>query len=118
MASAVLLRDIPWRARCDDEPREGALDDVGRARMLTVLRREVAKSEQRVTILGEAIDRLLVLDAPCLDEGIEGCERVLLGPAIQISWNARLAFGCWLFGSLLSTLAVLCTQQRWPRVGE
>src|SRR6267378_289644 len=32
--------------------------------------------------------------------------------AIQISCNARLAFGCWLFGSLASTLAVLCTQQR------
>src|SRR5262249_27261536 len=36
--------------------------------------------------------------------------------AIQISCSARLAFGCWLFGSLLRTLAVLCTQQRWPRV--
>src|SRR5437899_12671333 len=36
--------------------------------------------------------------------------------AIQISWSARLAFGCWLFGSLFKTLAVLCTQQRWPRV--
>src|SRR5712671_5383799 len=36
--------------------------------------------------------------------------------AIQISWSARLAFECWLFGSLFKTLAVLCTQQRWPRV--
>ena len=36
--------------------------------------------------------------------------------AIQISCSARFAFDCWLFGSLLSTLAVLCTQQRWPRV--
>ncbi len=36
--------------------------------------------------------------------------------AIQISCNARLAFGCWLFGSLASTLAVLCTQQRCSRV--
>ena len=36
--------------------------------------------------------------------------------AIQISCSARLAFGCWRFGSLLRTLAVLCTQQRWPRV--
>jgi hypothetical protein len=34
--------------------------------------------------------------------------------AIQISRSARLTFGCWLFGSLLRTLAVLCTQQRWP----
>jgi hypothetical protein len=36
--------------------------------------------------------------------------------AIQISWSARLAFECWLFGNLFKTLAVLCTQQRWPRV--
>jgi CRISP-associated protein Cas1 len=36
--------------------------------------------------------------------------------AIQISFNARLAFACWLFGNLFKTLAVLCTQQRWPRV--
>ena len=36
--------------------------------------------------------------------------------AIQISCKARLAFGCWLFGSLSSTFAVLCTQQRCSRV--
>src|SRR6476620_8087953 len=30
--------------------------------------------------------------------------------AIQISCNARLAFGCWLFGNLAITFAVLCTQ--------
>src|ERR1700757_1566075 len=36
--------------------------------------------------------------------------------AIQTSCSARLAFDCWLFGNLFSTLAVLCTQQRWPRV--
>src|ERR1700731_3285168 len=36
--------------------------------------------------------------------------------AIQISWSARLAFDCWLLGSLFKTLAVLGTQQRWPRV--
>src|SRR5437588_7146494 len=36
--------------------------------------------------------------------------------AIHISCNARLAFGCWLFGSLASTFAVLCTQQRCSRV--
>src|SRR5688500_536326 len=39
----------------------------------------------------------------------------LLVSAIQISCNNRLAFGCWLFGSLLRTLAVLCTQQRCSR---
>src|SRR5271166_4092193 len=36
--------------------------------------------------------------------------------AIQTSCSARLAFDCWLFGNLFSTLAVLCTQQRWPQV--
>src|SRR4051795_11780506 len=40
----------------------------------------------------------------------------LLVSAIQISCKDRLAFGCWLFGSLLRTLAVLCTQQRCSRV--
>src|SRR5215472_638366 len=36
--------------------------------------------------------------------------------AIQISCSARLAFGCWLFGNLASTFAILCTQQRCSRV--
>src|ERR1700682_3035676 len=36
--------------------------------------------------------------------------------AIQISCSARLAFGCWLFGNLAITFAVLCTQQRCSRV--
>jgi hypothetical protein len=36
--------------------------------------------------------------------------------AIQSSCKARLAFGCFLFGSLASTFAVLCTQQRYSRV--
>src|ERR1700730_4706150 len=36
--------------------------------------------------------------------------------AIQIACKARLALACWLFGSLFSTLAVLCTQQRCSRV--
>src|SRR5215510_4840092 len=36
--------------------------------------------------------------------------------AIQISCKSRLAFGCWLIGSLASTFAVLCTQQRCSRI--
>src|SRR3954468_9899321 len=40
----------------------------------------------------------------------------LLGSAIQSALCGRWAFGCWLFGSLLRTLAVLCTQQRCSRV--
>src|SRR5262252_1895767 len=37
--------------------------------------------------------------------------------AVQMSCSARLAFGCWLVGSLLRTLAVLCTPQRAARLG-
>jgi len=59
--------------------------------MLPVLGREVA--EQRVAILDQALDRLVVFDAPGLDEGVEGSKRILLGLAIQISFSARLAFG-------------------------
>ena len=40
----------------------------------------------------------------------------VLVSAIQMSCNARLAFACRLFGSLLRTFAVLCTQQRCARV--
>src|SRR4030088_3058176 len=36
--------------------------------------------------------------------------------AIQIACKARLAFACWLFGSLFKMFAVLCTQQRCSRV--
>ena len=42
----------------------------------------------------------------------------LLVSAIQMSWRARFAFDCWLLGSLFKTFAVLCTQQRWPRVRD
>ena len=36
--------------------------------------------------------------------------------AIQISCSCALALACRLLGNALSTLAVLCTQQRWRRV--
>ena len=38
-------------------------------------------------------------------------DEVVVVSAIQISCNARLAFGCWLLGNLAITFAVLCTQQ-------
>src|SRR6058998_2620748 len=47
--------------------------------MLPVLGREVVEGEQRVAILDQALDRLVVFDAPSLDEGVEGRKRVLLG---------------------------------------
>jgi hypothetical protein len=51
-----------------------------------------------------------------LDKGVERQFVAALVSAIQISCNARLALGCWLFGNLTSTFAVLCTQQRCSRV--
>ncbi len=59
--------------------RERAFDYVGRAQMLPVLGREVVEGQQRVAILGQAFHRLVVFDAPGLDEGVERCERILLG---------------------------------------
>ena len=55
--------------------RERAFDDVGRAQMFPVLGGEVVESQQRVAILDQALDRLVVFDAPGLDEGVERCER-------------------------------------------
>ena len=42
---------------------ERAFDRVGRAQMLPVLGGEVVEGEQRVAILGQALDRLVVFDA-------------------------------------------------------
>src|SRR6266568_4309489 len=47
--------------------------------MLPVLGREVVEGQQRVAILAQALDRLVVFDAPGLDEGVERHERILLG---------------------------------------
>src|SRR5258706_15284358 len=58
---------------------ERAFDDVRRAQMLPVLGREVVEGEQRVAILDQTLDRLVVFDAPGLDEGVEGRKRILLG---------------------------------------
>ena len=58
---------------------ERAFDDVRRAQMLPVLGREVVEGEQRVAILDQALDRLVVFDAPGFDEDIEGRERIVLG---------------------------------------
>jgi hypothetical protein len=40
--------------------------------VLPVLGREVVEGEQRVAILDQALDRLVVFDAPGLDEVVEG----------------------------------------------
>jgi hypothetical protein len=66
---------------------------------------EIVEGQQCIAILDQALDRLLVFDAPGFGEGFEGGEGILLlGLG---SCSARVAFDCWLLGSLLRTLAVL-----------
>src|ERR1700716_3021999 len=83
--------------------------------MLPVLSREVVEGKQRVAILDQALDSLVVFDAPDFDEGVERGECILLGlghpDLLERTLGLRL-----LLGSLFKTLAVLCAQQRWPRV--
>src|ERR1700731_114765 len=47
--------------------------------MLPVLSREVVEGKQRVAILDQALDSLVVFDAPDFDEGVERGECILLG---------------------------------------
>jgi hypothetical protein len=59
---------------------ERTFDDVRGAQILPVLgrgsrRRRAAHRDSR----SDTLDRLLVIDAPGLDEGVEGRNRVLLG---------------------------------------
>src|SRR6476660_158767 len=45
--------------------------------MLPMLGREVVEGQQRIAIFDQALDRLVVFDAPGLDEDIERRERIL-----------------------------------------
>src|SRR3979490_2236243 len=47
--------------------------------MLPVPSRKVVEGKQRVAILDQALDSLVVFDAPDLDEGVERGEGILLG---------------------------------------
>src|SRR4030081_1259371 len=47
--------------------------------MLPVLSREVVEGKQRVAILDQALDSLVVFDDPGFDEGVERGECILLG---------------------------------------
>src|SRR3981081_3347719 len=95
---------------------EGAFDGGGRPQVFPVLGREVVESEQRVSILAQAVGRLLVFQRVALDEGVER----QLGGDLRFGHPYLLqrafGFGCWLFGNLASTFAVLCTRQRCSRV--
>src|SRR6266404_3114986 len=79
MASAVLFETSLGTHGAVAHRGERAFNDVRGAQMLPVLGREVVEAEQRVAILDQALDCLVVFDAPGLDEGVEGCKRILLG---------------------------------------
>src|SRR5438105_9077630 len=74
MASAVLFerhpleRTVRWRTVANEL-----------STTFVVRNREVVEGEQRVAILDQTLDRLVVFDAPGLDEGVEGRKRILLG---------------------------------------
>jgi hypothetical protein len=65
-----LVRETSLRAHgAVTHGRERAFDDVGCAQMLPMLGGEVVENEQRVAILGQTLDRLVVFDGPSFDEG-------------------------------------------------
>ncbi len=68
---------------------------------------EVVEREQRVAILRQAIDGLVVFGAVALDEGIQTMTASFFVSAIQISCSARSGLVCRFFGSLFRTFAVL-----------
>ena len=98
MASAVLFerhpleRTVRWRTVANE------LYDVGRAQMLPVLGGEVVERQQCVSILDQALDRLIVFDVPAFDEGVERREGILFGlgsiddPAKNASLKLRTSF--------------------------
>ena len=78
---------------------------------------EVVEGEQRLAILDQALGGLVVFQLRS-SRGRRRRRRrhPSASPPSRSPAEARLALGCWLFGSLFSTFAVLCTQQRCSRV--
>src|SRR6476661_5790089 len=75
--------------------------------MLPVLSRVVVEGKQRVAILDQALDSLVVFDAPSFDEGVERGECILLGLGHPNLLERTLG---------LRLLALGQLEQRWPRV--
>src|ERR1700731_323316 len=83
--------------------------------MLPVLSREVVEGKQRVAILDQALDSLVVFDAPGFDEGVERGERILLGRGHPDLLERTLGLRLLALGQLVQDIGGLA-QQRWPRV--
>jgi hypothetical protein len=71
---------------------------------------------RRVAILDQALERLVVFDAPGLDEGVEGRKRILLGLRHPDFLQRPLGFRLLALRQFVEDVGVLCTQERWPRV--
>src|SRR5438067_9603358 len=59
--------------------RERAFKRIRGAQVFPVLGGEVVEGEQRLAVLDEARDRLVVLDPVGLDKGVEGDQRLRFG---------------------------------------
>ena len=98
--------------------REHALDGIARAQMVPMLGREVVEGQQRLAILGQAGDGLVVLVAR-IWRGSVSIASSAVGAGLGRPNLAKVCLRCWaapISASLFNTLAVLCTQQRWCRV--
>src|SRR3984893_762191 len=84
--------------------------------MLPVLSREVVEGKQRAAILDQALDSLVIFDAPDFDEGVERGECILLGFGHPDLLERTLSLRLLALGQFVQDMAVLCTQQRWPRI--
>lgn len=93
------------------------LDRVGGPDRHTVLGRKVVNGQQDRLILDQLFHRFGILGPEVAQETVKDLFHLRFGfRPPQMSCSPALALPWMDFGKSLSTLAVLCTQQRWERV--
>src|SRR5262249_42017328 len=118
MASAVLLerhpleRTVRWRTVAN----ELSMTFVARSCFQCSAGKSEKASSASPALIKHSI-ALAYLTPHVSTQTPKAASAYFLASAVQIACSARLALGGWLFGSLLRTLAVLCTLQGWPRLG-
>jgi len=79
IASAVLLERQPFAQMVRLAHRgERAFDRIRAPQVLPMLGWEVVEGEQRIAILGQAFDRLVVFRSVALRESVESCDGLVL----------------------------------------